>query len=368
MDATLNWLTLHLTQGLGPAGVRALLDAFGTPTKIFEASAKELRLVRGIKQSVIETLTKSPPVKQAEQELKNAARLGVDIISWQDNHYPFLLQKIYNPPLVLYVKGRTDILNKPSIAVVGSRAATSYGVKIARQLSSDLSSKVNIVSGLALGIDTAAHQGALESNGTTIAVLGCGLDIIYPHQNTKLARRIEMSAGAIVSEYPFKTTPEAFRFPARNRIISGMSLGVLVVEAAERSGSLITARHALEEGREVFAIPGRVDSIKSTGTHRLLKEGAKLAHTVEDILEEFPGLCQNDVKIDQSERTKSTQPSYTANEQKIINVLDAYPKHIDVIITETGLDISIINESLLLLELKNAIEVLPGQQYRSNVQ
>jgi DNA processing protein len=369
MDATLNWLTLHLTQGLGPAGVRALLDAFGGPAEIFRATAKELRQVKGIKQSVIDTLTKSPPVKQAEQELEKAARLGVDIISWQHEHYPLLLQKIYNPPLVLFVKGRTEVLNRPAIAVVGSRAATSYGVKIARQFSSGLASRVNIVSGLALGIDTAAHLGALENNGSTIAVLGCGMDVVYPRQNTKLARQIENSKGALISEYPFQTTPEAFRFPARNRIISGMSLGVLVVEAAERSGSLITARQALEEGREVFAIPGRVDSIKSTGTHRLLKDGAKLVHTVEDILEEFPGIWQPEVKILPAESKGNLQlSSYAANEQKILNVLDAYPKHIDVIITETGLDISSINESLLLLELKNAIEVLPGQQYRSNVQ
>lgn len=367
MDTILNWLTLHLTTGLGPAGVRELLSTFETPSQILKASSKELLHVKGIKQNVADSLTKSPPIKLAEQELEKASRLGVDIISFQDERYPALLRQIYNPPIVLYVKGRTDLLTRPSLAVVGSRAATSYGIKIARQLSRDLSGKLTIVSGLALGIDTAAHNGALEAKGTTIAVLGCSLDITYPRQNTRLARMIENSNGATISEYPFQTQPDAFRFPARNRIISGMSLGVLVVEAAERSGSLITARQALEEGREVFAIPGRVDSIKSNGTHRLLKEGAKLVHTVDDILEEFQGLWpQEDKSLSVANKANSTV-SYTDTEQKIINVLDAYPKHIDSIISETGLDIKLINESLLLLELKNAIEALPGQQYRCNL-
>nr|MBF0220819.1 DNA-protecting protein DprA [Desulfobulbaceae bacterium] len=367
MDTILNWLTLHLTPGLGPAGVRTLLDAFETPARIFSASNKELLQVRGIKKSVVESLIKSAPFKLAEQELEKAKTLGVEIISCQDERYPSLLGQIYNPPVVLYVKGRSDLLNRPSIAVVGSRAATSYGLKIARQLSAELSGRLSIVSGLALGIDTAAHHGALEAGGSTIAVLGCSLDITYPPQNSRLARLIENSNGAMISEYPFQTKPDAFRFPARNRIISGMALGVLVVEAAERSGSLITARQALEEGREVFAIPGRVDSIKSSGTHRLLKEGAKLVHTIDDILEEFQGLWSHDDTGVTATGKRDPLFSYTATEQKIIDVLDAYPKHIDSIISETGLDIRLINESLLLLELKNAIEALPGQQYRCNV-
>ena len=214
MDSILNWLTLHLTQGLGPAGIRALLETFEGPAQILSAPESELRKVKGIKQGVVATLSSAPPVKEAEQELEIARRLGVDIISCKDERYPSLLRQIYNPPTVLYVKGRASVLNNPSIAVVGSRAATSYGIKIARQLSYDLSGKVTIVSGLALGVDTAAHQGSIEGNGATVAVLGCGLDIIYPRQNTKLARQIESSNGAMVSEYPFQTKPEAFRFPA----------------------------------------------------------------------------------------------------------------------------------------------------------
>lgn len=366
MDSIQNWLTLHLISGLGPAGLSALLEHFGSPGQILNASAKELATVNGIKQAVINQITSAPPQKAAEQELITAGRHGVEIISWEDSRYPALLRTIYAPPPILYVKGALSALNETAIAVVGSRAATSYGLKIAGQISRELASRVAVVSGLALGVDSAAHRGALAAKGITIGVLACGLDIIYPPQNQALAEQIVASGGALISEYPFQTKPEAFRFPARNRIISGIGLGVLVVEAAERSGSLITARQALDEGREIFAIPGRVDSVKSSGTHRLLKDGAKLVHTITDIFEEFPALFQQETLARSPEERAETPTHFSTDELKIMNVLDVYPKHLDSITSETGLDIRRLNECLMLLELRGDIESLPGQHYRHN--
>ena len=249
---------------------------------------------------------------------------------------------------------------------MGSRAATHYGKDIAEQMAGSLSRQgFTIISGLALGIDTAAHNGALAAEGKTIAVLGCGLDIVYPPSNHNLYKSIA-SAGAVVSEYPLGTKPDSFRFPARNRIISGLSLGIVVVEAANRSGSLITASHALEQGREVFAVPGRIDSVKSAGTHTLLQQGAKLVHSINDIVEEFPAaVFQQRVKDSAGEKEEQVFfENLSQEEAELFRFIEVYPRTFDEIVKESGFAAQQTNELLLFLELKGMVQALPGKSYQ----
>jgi DNA processing protein len=319
--------------------------------------------VKGIGEKTVAALRRRPGTESVQQELEKAWENGVSLITWDSDAYPQLLREIHNPPIVLYVKGRPEILSHPGIALVGSRAATSYGKKTAENLASNLAGyEITVISGMALGIDAAAHRGALSAGGTTVAVLGCGPNIIYPPQNRSLYEEI-VERGAVVSEYPLDTQPENFRFPARNRIISGLSLGVVVVEAAQRSGSLITAEMALEQGREVFAVPGRIDSLKSAGCHRLLQEGAKLVRSVEDILSELPGQLPPARKAGDGGREEKARPPLNGDEKLIFSSLDVYPKNIEDIITTTGLPAHAVAGGLLHLELHGLIEVLPGRQY-----
>lgn len=360
-----DWLTLHLVPGLGAVGLRKLVEAFGSPSAALRAGRHHLQQVAGLRPEVILAITTAPPYQEADRELARCAALGISLLCLGDPSYPALLANIYNPPPVLFVKGDPEVLTKSCLAVVGSRAATAYGLKIARDLSGQLAARgVVVVSGLALGIDTAAHAGALAAGGETVAVLGCGLDVPYPQSNARLATQIA-GAGAVISEYPLGTQPDAFRFPARNRIISGLSRGVLVVEAAQRSGSLITARLALDEGREVFAIPGRVDSVKSTGTHRLLQEGAKLVGSVDDILEELNWPATGSAVGTSPPSSAAAPMTLSPEESLIFKLLDVYPKHIDTIISQAGSGVAKVSEILLLLELQGLIEAVPGQQYRA---
>lgn len=365
-ETRLDWLTLHLVPGLGAAGFRKLVETFGSATQALTAGRKALQQVPGLRTEAIDAISNGPPYHEAERELQRTAQLGISLLCFGDPSYPAILAGIYKPPMVLYLKGKVELLSKVGLAVVGSRAATSYGLKVARDLSGQLAAKgLVIVSGLALGIDTAAHAGALAVGGETIAVLGCGLDVDYPKSNARLAEQIG-EAGLLVSEYRLGTQPDAYRFPARNRIISGLARGVLVVEAAQRSGSLITARLALDEGREVFAIPGRVDSVKSTGTHRLLQEGAKLVSSIDDILEELGWQVGSSCAVQVSDRPAAASTVRLAeDEERILQLLDVYPKHIDVIISQAQLGVAKVNEVLLRLELHGLIETLPGQQYRA---
>ncbi|MBU0485729.1 MAG: DNA-processing protein DprA [Proteobacteria bacterium] len=359
------WLTLYLTPGLGSAGCRKLVDFFGTPQQVLKTSRDQLLRVPGIRKNVVPLINGPEARNAAEQELIKAQKAGISILTIDDQNYPDLLRNIHDPPVLLYVKGDLNNLSRPCLGIVGSRAASTYGLEVAEKLAGQLAQRgLTIVSGLALGIDGAAHRGALKAKGHTMAVLGCGLDVVYPIQHRQLYSDIPQ-AGALISEYPLGTKPEGFRFPARNRIISGLSLGVLIVEAAKRSGSLITAHLALDQGREVFAIPGRVDSQKSEGTHRLLQEGAKLVQSVDDILEELNIKCE--VQFHNSISTLTNPESLNQAEKKILTLLDVYPKSIDEIIQETGLTVQKVNESLLLLELKGCIEVLPGKQYKRKI-
>ena len=366
-----SWLTLHLVPGMGPVTCNTLVSHFGSPDRVLSASLSDLTAVCRLRQESQAALSEEGRKnlqELAKEEIQLAASKNIKIISYDDPLYPSLLKNIHDPPVVLYVLGNPELLNCKGIGVVGSRAATHYGRSIAQQMANSLARQgFTIISGMALGIDTAAHNGALAADGRTIAVLGCGLDVVYPPSNHKLYKNIAAS-GAVVSEYPLGTKPDNFRFPARNRIISGLSLGIVVVEAANRSGSLITAKHALEQGREVFAVPGRIDSVKSAGTHVLLQQGAKLVHSVNDIVEEF----SYSVPLEKPENKYNEDADQeifdqlNRDEAALFKCLDVYPRTIDEIVRESGFTTQKTNELLLLLELKGFVEPLPGKSYQKS--
>jgi DNA processing protein len=340
---------------------------FGSPEKVLDAESAVLKKLFHLKKESLESMFgqgRKALEAQVAEEIARAAERGIIILPYEDSRYPALLKEIHDPPPVLYVYGSSDTLNCSGIGLVGSRAATRYGRDVAGQLGSGLALQgFTIVSGLALGIDTAAHQGAIGGGGKTLAVLGCGLDVIYPYANRNLYKKVAEN-GAVISEYPLGTKPESFRFPARNRIISGLSLGVVVVEAALRSGSLITANHALEQGREVFAVPGRIDSVKSGGTHTLLQQGAKLVHSISDIVEEFTTRDFNDFSNANTEPETAPQVNLSCEEGELFSILDTYPCTFDQLAEESGYAASKLNELLLHLELKGMIEALPGRSFR----
>ena len=363
-----DWLTLYFTPGLGSTGIKNLVDCFGSPTSVLNASRHKLLKSPGLpNKKACELIGQKNIRDAANAELERVDKAGLSILCWSDDDFPDWLLNIPDPPVVLYVKGNTKVLDTPGISVVGSRAASTYGLKMAEDLSGQLARQgLTVISGLALGIDAAAHRGALASGGKTIGVLGCGIDVIYPEQNRKLFEEIPNN-GAIVSEYPLGTNPDGFRFPARNRIISGLGQGVVVVEATQRSGSLITANLALEQGREVFAVPGRADSIKSTGTHRLLQAGAKLVLGINDITSELlPSNFSDQQQITGNEGKTSNKPTHNLNDEEkmIMDLLEVYPKTVDDVIVASNLSVERVNELLLILELKGLCEVLPGRQYQ----
>lgn len=301
---------------------------------------------------------------RGERELLRLAGAGATALTFADPHYPSLLKELPDPPPVLYVLGRQELLGMESVAIVGSRAATTYGRRIAFSLAKNLTDcSFTVVSGLALGIDTESHAGALAGRGGTVAVLGCGLDVVYPKQNSGLYKKIA-EHGALVSEYPLGTPPEGFRFPARNRIIAGLSRGVVVVEAAKRSGSLITAQIALDCGREVFAVPGQVDSCKSEGAHWLLKQGAKLVQSLNDIVEEL-GVPVPAGEGDKSrDAAKKKDSGLEPDAVALLGRLDSYPTPRETLLETAGMVPGRLSELLLVLELEGLIEMLPGDKVR----
>ena len=368
------WVALKWVEGVGNVGFKALLEAFGTPQKVFEAPLSMIKAVPGIGDKTAPQIKSFKDWKKVEKELEFADRTCVSIVTSQDPLYPSQLLSTYDYPAFLYVKGhlKEDDVN---VAVVGSRTASTYGKFTTERLCRELVLRgITVISGLARGIDSAAHRGALSGKGRTIAVLGCGLDVVYPPENEELFNEISLQ-GALISEFPFGTPPNAPNFPARNRIISGISLGVVVVEASEKSGSLITARIALEQGREVFAVPGSIDSSGSRGTNKLIKQGAKLIENVEDILEEIlpqvtiaPKLVKPDQRQKQPEdhqKILNLSPDLVLKETEktVWQVLSQKPVHIDQIITSTGLTAHEVLGILLNLELQGLIEQKPGKTY-----
>ncbi len=352
-----HWAALSLAPGIGSVLFKRLLAAFGNPQEVFRATPKALGRIEGIGPQVVAALRRFDWKKRVEEELRQAGQLGVDLVTWEDPNYPERLQQIYDPPPLLYVRGSLHTEDRAAVAVVGSRYPTQYGQAAAQRIARGLSQRgVTVVSGLARGVDSCAHQSALNAGGRTLAVLGCGIDIIYPPENEELFERIA-SRGAVVSEFPFGTPPDRDHFPIRNRIISGLSLGVVVVEATLRSGSLITARFALEQGREVFAVPGNVDSARSDGTNRLIRDGAKLVMQAEDILEEILPALQSRFMAPPPE------PDLTEDEKRIFSILGRDALHIDAVIARTALPSATVSALLLSLELAGHIRQLPGMRF-----
>ncbi|WP_447986465.1 DNA-processing protein DprA [Nitrospira sp. Nam74] len=367
-DQVESWLLLRAIRGLGDATYLRLVQAFGSPDAILRASREELSTAGHVKPSLAQAICQGPgdDAKRAvEEELKSLAILGISIVTLSDPEYPSRLKTIHDPPPVLYMSGVLSLADQPAIAIVGSRKATAAGRVFTEQLSRELASLgFTIVSGLARGVDAAAHRGALVAKGRTVAVLGCGLDRTYPPEHQALRKQIE-STGAIIAELPLGSYPHGYHFPRRNRIISGMCLGVIVTEAALESGSLITARLAAEQGREVFAVPGFVKSDTSRGPNALIKEGAKLVESVEDILPElFPQLESSFVAhLSSSMAPPAARPEPDELEHRVYRCLTWEGIHIDDLIEQCGLPAAEVSSLLLGLELKGLLRQLPGHSY-----
>jgi DNA processing protein len=354
------WFALKCVPGVGNLLFRRLVEQFGSPEAVFEADRTALLAVKGVTARLISAIRRHQNSDAGKRELEAVRRNGYTIVTQADRRFPPLLCQIPDPPPFLYVYGSlpTTGLN---IAVVGSRNATTYGISATRQLSMDLArQQVNIVSGMARGVDTAAHSGAIDAGGLTVSVLGTGLNRIYPRENKHLFHKIAEN-GAVVSELPLDTGPDAHHFPARNRIISGMCHGTVVVEATGRSGSLITARLAAEQNREVFAVPGNIHSFKSVGTHALIKQGAKLVVHAGDVMEEFEHIQPNHPSA--SSPPPPTRPPLTDEEGMVIDRLEADPVHIDDLARRLTLASGRLSGILLQLELKGMVIQSPGKRF-----
>lgn len=395
-NETISLIHLNLIQGVGLKTVQVLRDVFGSTERALQAAPDELRKIDRLSPAVCDLLIHKPVLYPIERELELIHKYGCQVITLYDPEYPPHLKEIDTPPVLLYVKGELTPEDTLSISLVGSRNAKDYGRKVSYRLSYQLAQRgVTVVSGLARGIDTSAHRGALEAGGRTVAVMGNGLSVIYPATNSNLAEKIEAS-GALVSEFPMAAKPKPRNFPRRNRIISGLTLGTVVVEASNRSGALITARLAAEQNREVFAVPGEIFSELSTGTHKLINDGAKLINTVDDLLNELPPYVLNQIQSQASPvpdiETVPTQafsvkksdtksvlpqptpearqpfstpppPDLTPDEKTIFEAIEVPSSHIDTIVRTTQLPISQVSSVLLMLELKGVVQQLPGKQF-----
>ena len=356
-----DWIALRLVRGVGNVTYRQLLDRFVSPREILRTSPAILTEA-GISARVAQGIAAFDQWKEVEAELEQLARLNACLVTQTDAEYPERLRQIHDPPPFLYTRGRFASQDDLAIAIVGARTASTYGRKMAQELAHELAGcGVCVVSGLARGIDSEAHQAALEAGGRTIAVLGSGLDVVYPREHIALAEQIAES-GAVVSEFSFGSQPEAGNFPYRNRVISGISLGTVVVEATEKSGSLITAQCALDQNREVFAVPGLVTASRSRGPHRLIKDGAKLVESIDDILSEIaPALA----RTDRAEKNETSAPvvPLEPDEERLFQLFPEEAVHVDTLITGSGLEPARVLEVLLGLELKGIVTQLPGMYF-----
>ncbi len=367
MDAREALVALNMVDHVGPVRVRQLLDHFGDAPAILGASRQQLLQVRGIGPDTAEAIANWEQKVDLAGELKRIADFGCHVLTQADADYPELLRQIYDPPVVLYVKGRLTARDKNAVAMVGSRMTTHYGVEAARKLAYQLAYVgITVVSGGARGIDTAAHQGALSAGGRTVTVLGTGINLVFPPENAELFGRIA-AAGALITQFPFNRTADRQSFPIRNRIVAGMCLGAVVVEANLTSGALITANLAVEYGRQVFAVPGRIDSPRSKGCHELIKKGAKLCESAEDILSEFEYLFPASNRPPGASET-GVLPALTLseNEQKAFDALDEEEASMDDVIRKSGLPSSAVSVALLSLEMKRLVRQLPGKMFVRN--
>ncbi|HYG12483.1 MAG TPA: DNA-processing protein DprA [Pyrinomonadaceae bacterium] len=370
------WIALNMTPGVGPRAAARLLERFGSAEAVFAALRSELERLR-LRPEALESIVLRDRHAEAETELERVRALGADVLILDDGTYPALLREIADPPITLYVRGAWEAcLDAPCVAIVGSRRCSTYGQNVALMLARDLAARgVTIVSGLARGIDAAAHRGALEAGGRTVGVLGTGIDEVYPRDHKKLAEEILARGGALVSQFPLGTPPIPENFPYRNRIISGLSLGVLLVEAAENSGSLITARLAMEQNREVFAVPGNVTSRNSFGTNYLIKgAGAKLVQQWQDVAAELPPEIAARLLPPEPPKKKKAGDAVMAaqqaalpadlsdGERTVFGLLSAdEPIHIDALAGASNLAVPALTGVLLGLEMRELIRQLPGK-------
>ena len=398
-EETKSLVHLSIIPGVGDQTIQRLLAAFGSARRALDATLEELTRVEGLTANISQQLITGKSRVSVDRELELIEAHNCHLVAINDSAYPALLKEIPDPPPLLYVRGKLGEPDAPSLTIVGTRSPTNYGKTISRQLSQRLAENgVTIISGFARGIDRWAHQGALDANGRTIAVLGNGLSQIYPEENRDLADKI-VKSGALISEFPMMTRPLPGNFPRRNRLVSGMSSGTVVVEASIRSGSLITARHAAEQGREVFAVPGQIFSKQSKGAHLLINQGAKLINTIDDIWEAFPdqrlgpsltssqaqlplhrngstrGQAESNLFGEVSARDasiggmtathRSPQPTQglNADERAVLEAIDAPSSHIDQIARTTSLPMNKVSSTLVMLELKGIVQQMPGKQF-----
>ena len=356
-----DWIALRLVRGVGNVTYRQLLDRFASPREILRTVPARLTEA-GISARIAQAIAAFDQWQEVEAELEQLARLNARLVTQTDAEYPERLRQIHDPPPFLYIRGHVEPQDTLAIAIVGARTASTYGRKMARELAQELAGcGVCVVSGLARGIDSEAHQASLETGGRTIAVLGSGLDVVYPREHIALAEQIAAS-GAVVSEFSLGSQPEAGNFPYRNRVISGISLGTVVVEATEKSGSLITAQCALDQNREVFAVPGPVTASRSRGPHRLIKAGAKLVESIDDILSEIaPALA----RTDRAEKNETSVPvvPLEPDEEMVVQLFPEEAVQVDTLITGSGLEPARMLEVLLGLELKGVVTQLPGMYF-----
>jgi DNA processing protein len=360
-------VALNMIEHVGPVRVRQLLEHFGEAPTILRAPKHQLLRAQGIGEETADAIANWEKSVDLTGELRRIKEFGCHILTQTDDEYPELLRQIYDPPIALYVKGRLSAKDKNAIAMVGARRTTHYGLETARRLAYQLAYVgVSVVSGGARGIDTASHQGALSAKGRTIAVLGTGINIVFPPENAELFSRISAS-GAVITQFPFNRQADKQSFPIRNRIVAGMTLGTVVVEANLTSGALITAGMAVDSGRQVFAVPGRIDSPQSKGCHDLIKKGAKLCEGAEDILSEFEYLFPTTNRSPSPAET-GTLPALglSVNEQKVYDVLSNEEMTMDEVIRRNGLPASAVSVALLGLEMKRLVRQLPGKLFVRN--
>ena len=363
-------IALNMIEGLSTLKVHKLLEYYNNPSHIFKASAFELMRIAGIKSEISQTIRSFPSSNTFSQELKLINKHKINILTIQDSDYPSILKQISDPPIVLYIRGQYLEIDKLALAVVGSRKSSEYGLKMAQAISLNLAKEgITIVSGLARGIDTRAHQGTLLAKGRTLAVLGSGLLKIYPSENELLYNEI-VKNGAVISEFPLNCPPYRYNFPRRNRIISGLSLGVVVVEAREKSGSLITANMALEQGRDVFAIPHGVGFFSSLGTNKLIKQGAVLVQNAEDIIDELNPEIKKYLQyvtksgtITQGSQKASRKVQSKETQESICKLIDFQPRtHQELVICFNGKEEE-LKDNLSALEVKGIIEVTSSGKF-----
>lgn len=357
------WLQLLLVPGIGPRYFSMLIKHFGSPSRVISASENELLSLPKMNDKLVKSIKTSKNEKEIENQIKLIEKYNVNVLTLNDRAYPKRLKEIYDPPPLLFVRGKIKTEDEKAIAIVGSRNATMYGKLITQKFSKELCARgITVISGMARGIDAEAHISAILSKGRTIAVLGCGVDVVYPSEHKSLMEQI-IESGAIVSEFLMGSEPARENFPVRNRIISGMSFGVIVVEAGNKSGALITAQYAIEQNREVFAVPGNVNARTSKGTNQLIKQGAKLVENIEDVFDELQFLNQS-INTDKSLSKQENLPFPLSDEEKkILESLSYNPIHIDTLLEQCNLPVSNILSILTSLELKGVITQLPGKMF-----